>query len=183
MCFCHSWLSRVNQFHQVMTFYEYCYLIRKSTMSYPVMIESVEHIPLLLTSSWLWVAFSLPTSSYQLIGAWWCHMASVILVNIGSGKGLSPIRQQSITRTNTDLLLVWPWITQLRQKNAVITYLQYICRGVIYFVCWKSSLPNKFIWIRVPFTRICLSLKHFTAQNDWAISIHNLKIFRVYRNP
>ena len=40
--------------------------------------------------------------SCQLIMAWWHHMTSNILVNIGSDNGLSPVRCQAIIWINAD---------------------------------------------------------------------------------
>ena len=41
-------------------------------------------------------------------------MALYILVNIGSGNGLTPNRRQTITRANVDLLSIRPWGTYFK---------------------------------------------------------------------
>ena len=49
-----------------------------------------------------------PHLTYQLSVIWWCHMATLNLVNIGSGNNLSSqeIPQPSITKINLLLILL-----------------------------------------------------------------------------
>ena len=54
------------------------------------------------------------------------HNASVNLVIIGSGNGLSPVRRQAITWTNAALSSIWIWILSFPHKKCI----------------WKCRLPN-----------------------------------------
>ena len=70
------------------------------------------YITVVIQQKYRWVTAGKAVSNFPLLiacVALWC-IASLSLVNIGSGNGLSPVRRQAITWTNFDLLSIAPHV-------------------------------------------------------------------------
>ena len=76
-----------------------------------------------------------------------------ILANIGSGNGLTPVRCQAITWTNTDLLLITPVATNFSEILIKIQQFSFKKMHVKNAVCGKAAILSARLCVNSP----CLS--------------------------
>ena len=95
---------------------------------------------------WVWILYV----RYQLIRPCWRHVSSWNLVNNGSSTGLSPVRRQTITWTNADLVFARTNFSEI--SNMIHIFLaRKIFENVVYkmaTILFRPQLwPSDAMWL------------------------------------
>ena len=92
-----------------------------------------------------------------------------ILVNIGSGNGMAPIRRQAITLSNADLLKIWPSRTNFSEIRKRVMCLKMSSAN------WGPFCSNDFTFLLMLFDSLAYEIFHSNLSRcrSWFVRSQN----------